>query len=69
LTVDKPALGDGLDSSRLGATQRKDGSTQVTYKGAPLYYFLKDSAPGDTKGQGFQQIWHVLAPDGTVVTK
>jgi predicted lipoprotein with Yx(FWY)xxD motif len=69
LTVDKPALGDGLDASLLGTTLRKDGSTQVTYKGAPLYYFLKDSAPGDTKGQGFQQIWHFLAPDGTVVTK
>ncbi len=69
LSTNKPALGDGVDASMLGTTQRKDGTKQVTYNGAPLYYFLKDSAPGDTKGQGLQQVWHVLAPDGTVVSK
>jgi len=69
LSTDKPALGAGVDASLLGTTQRKDGTTQVTYKGAPLYYFLKDAAPGDTKGQGLQNVWHVLAPDGTVISK
>jgi len=69
LTTDKPALAAGVDASLLGTTVRKDGSTQVTYNGAQLYYFLKDAAPGDTKGKGLQQVWHVLAPDGTVVTK
>ena len=69
LTTDKPALGDGVDTSLLGSTQRKDGSMQVTYNGSPLYYYLKDAAAGDIKGQGVQKIWYVIAPDGAITNK
>ncbi len=69
LTLDKAAAGEGVDASLLGTTQRKDGTMQVTYKGMPLYYFLKDQAPGDTGGQGVGSVWYVVAPDGTIVKK
>lgn len=37
----------------LGTFVRPDtGKTQVTYKGLPLYYYVGDSKPGDTTGDG-----------------
>jgi predicted lipoprotein with Yx(FWY)xxD motif len=69
LTLDKAATGDGVDAALLGATQRKDGTMQVTYNGLPLYYFLKDAAPGDTAGQGVGDVWYVVTPDGKPVDK
>ena len=41
---------------------RPDGSLQVAYDGAPLYYFAADKAAGDTKGQGVGDVWFVAAP-------
>ncbi len=67
LTEAEPVAGEGLDSAKLGTTERKDGSMQVTYNGAPLYYFIQDGAPGDTVGQssqGFGGEWYLLKPDG-----
>ena len=68
LTNGAPLAGDGLDASKLGTIQRKDGSTQVTFNGTPLYYYLKDIKPGDTIGQGINQVWYMLAPNGARVT-
>jgi predicted lipoprotein with Yx(FWY)xxD motif len=61
------AVGDGLDDSLLGTTKRKDGTTQATYNGWPLYHFAADSAPGDTKGQGISDVWYVVDADGKAV--
>jgi len=36
----------------LGSFARADGSKQVTYNGLPLYYWVQDTKPGDTTGQG-----------------
>lgn len=66
LTLDKPALGEGVDASLVGTTVRKDGTTQVTYNGMPLYYYIKDTKPGDVVGQNVGTVWFVVAPDGTV---
>ena len=44
-------------------TRTDDGTTQVTYNGRALYYFKKDSAPGDANGEGvsaFGGVWHVV---------
>jgi len=51
----------------LGTSKRADGTTQVTYKGHPLYYFVQDKKAGDTKGQdidGFGAAWYVVSPAG-----
>lgn len=43
--------GDSTVTGTLGTIVRADnGATQVTYNGKPLYFFAKDTAPGDTNG-------------------
>jgi predicted lipoprotein with Yx(FWY)xxD motif len=57
-------------SADLGAITRSDGSKQVTYKGHPLYFFVKDKDSGDAYGQGakaFGADWYVLAPSGNKI--
>jgi predicted lipoprotein with Yx(FWY)xxD motif len=62
----------GAVSADLGTITRSDGTTQVTYKGHPLYFFAKDKDSGDSYGQGvhgFGSDWYVLAPSGNKVDK
>jgi predicted lipoprotein with Yx(FWY)xxD motif len=59
--------GDGIDESLLGTTERTDGTTQVTYNGWPLYYFAGDATAGDVNGQGVNEVWFVVARDGSAV--
>jgi predicted lipoprotein with Yx(FWY)xxD motif len=56
--------GDGVTGA-LATIARDDGSLQVTYAGAPLYYFANDAAAGDVKGQGINDVWFVATPSGT----
>ncbi len=67
LTDGEAAPGEGVDASLLGTTERTDGSTQVTYGGWPLYYWVKDAAPGDTTGQDVGEVWYVVSPAGEAV--
>lgn len=62
--VDDPTVGEGLDQSTVATVERTDGSTQLTYNDLPLYYFSGDEAAGDTNGQGLNDVWWVLSPDG-----
>ncbi|MDW5444367.1 hypothetical protein [Polaromonas sp. SM01] len=41
---------------------RDDGKKQWAVKGKPLYYWSKDSKPGDKTGDNFMNIWHVAKP-------
>jgi predicted lipoprotein with Yx(FWY)xxD motif len=66
LVVDgTPTAGDGV-SGALGTLTREDGTTQVTYDGAPLYRFIGDAAPGDAKGSGLNGVWFVAGPGGAI---
>ena len=55
------APGDGVDGE-LTTFPRADGTLQVAYDGAPLYYFANDTTPGDTNGQGLGNNWFVAEP-------
>ena len=67
LTDGEPTLGEELDAALVGTTERTDGATQVTYGGWPLYYWVKDAAPGDTTGQNVGEVWFVVSPAGEIV--
>ncbi len=64
LTNGAPAAGTGINASMLGTTKRTDGTSQVTYNGWPLYYYIGDKAAGDTNGENVQNVWFVITPDG-----
>lgn len=59
--------GDGADAALLSTATHPSGATQATYGGWPLYYFANDAAPGDVNGQGVNDVWFVLGPDGEPV--
>jgi predicted lipoprotein with Yx(FWY)xxD motif len=71
VTTSAAATAEGAAmSSELGTTTRSDGTKQVTYHGHPLYFFVKDTATGDTTGQGLKKFgaeWYVLKPSGEKV--
>lgn len=65
-----PSASGAASSADLGTIIRSDGTTQVTYKGHPLYFFAKDKDSGDAYGQGikgFGADWYVIAPSGSKV--
>lgn len=41
---------------------RDDGKKQWAFKGKPLYFWIKDSKPGDATGEGFNGVWRVAKP-------
>src|SRR5713226_3718909 len=48
-------------AGKLSAQTDANGS-QVEYNGHPLYTFSGDTGPGQTTGEGFGGIWHVVTP-------
>jgi predicted lipoprotein with Yx(FWY)xxD motif len=45
---------------KLGTIRRPEGTTQVTYRGLPLYTFAADKKRGQVKGEGLKDVgtWH-----------
>jgi predicted lipoprotein with Yx(FWY)xxD motif len=46
------SAGTGVTGTVGTFTRADDGTTQVTYKGLPLYFWKSDPKPGDVTGQG-----------------
>jgi len=67
LTEGEPHASNGAEEGKLGTTKRKDGTTQVTYAGHPLYTYAEDTKPGDAKGNdidSFGAEWYALTASG-----
>ncbi len=67
LTEGAPVAMKGVKTAMLGTIQRKDGTTQVTYAGWPLYTFVDDSKPGEDNGtdsKAFGASWYPLHSNG-----
>jgi len=68
-----PATATGTPTAASGITgalstiKRADGTTQVAIAGQPLYTYAGDAAPGDTQGQGSNQVWWVVGADGAAI--
>jgi predicted lipoprotein with Yx(FWY)xxD motif len=63
---DTPVV-DGITGT-VGTITGVAGGKQITINGLPIYTFAQDTAPGDLNGQGLNEVWHVIAPDGTAIT-
>ena len=69
-TKGAPTAGSGSMQALLNTSPRKDRTAQVTYNGHPLYFFVGDSKPGDTHGEGinaFGGSWYVVSPSGAKI--
>ena len=67
LTEGGPQAGNGASAAKLGTSERKDGTTQVTYAGHPLYTFVADKKPGEANGNdisAFGAEWYALQGNG-----
>lgn len=66
LTEGDPVAGAGVRSGLLGTTERRDGTTQVTYGGHPLYFYAHEG-PGEVECHDVflnGGNWYVVQPSG-----
>ena len=69
LTEGGPQPAAGVKGNLLGTTERDDGSTQVTYKGQPLYYYAHEG-PGEVTCHDvdeFGGLWLAVNAEGNSV--
>lgn len=59
-----PLMASDMDqaSGDYSIITRDDGKKQWAFKGKPLYYWSKDSKPGDRTGDGFNKVWRLARP-------
>ena len=62
LAADNTRVDQGVTLDQVSTAPLPDGSQQLTYGGAPLYYNLEDQNPGETNGQGLNGNWFVVIP-------
>ena len=58
-----PLLVDGNPATPgdYSVITRDDGKKQLAFKGMPLYFWVKDTKPGDKTGDGFLNgAWHIV---------
>ncbi|WP_228453419.1 COG4315 family predicted lipoprotein [Streptomyces alkaliterrae] len=59
--------GDGVRPGMLRTARQGGDVTQAAYGEWPLYYYVGDTGPGETNGQGLDDEWFVVAPDGKLI--
>ncbi|WP_196777758.1 hypothetical protein [Lentzea aerocolonigenes] len=60
---------DAKDGADMSLVSRVDESSQAVYGKWPLYYYVGDQVAGDLNGQGVDDEWFAIAPDGKLVKK
>jgi predicted lipoprotein with Yx(FWY)xxD motif len=65
-TSGKPIAKGGAVAADLG-TVKHGSATQVTYKGHPLYLFVRDTSSNPTSGEGVNG-FYVVSPSGSKIT-
>lgn len=58
--VANPVIQPSLNAADFATSTRADGAQQMTYKGWPLYYYVKDQSPGDTLGEAVGGVWYLI---------
>lgn len=66
VAADTP-IGSDLDAAMFGSIERTDGTSQLTVNGMPLYLYAPDTNPGDTNGQGLNDVWFVVDAEGNMI--
>ena len=56
------AAGGAEPQGEFGIIMRTGGDKQWTYKGQPLYLWVKDQTAGDVTGDGVKGVWHLARP-------
>jgi predicted lipoprotein with Yx(FWY)xxD motif len=72
LTTGKPQAAGAARAALLGTSRRKNGKIQITYRGHPLYYFVRDGQAGQEAGEGldgFGGEWYLLDRAGREVER
>lgn len=64
--ADTPISAD-LDDAMFDSAPRTDGPDQLTVNGMPLYLYTPDTSPGDTTGQGVNDVWFVVDAEGNMI--
>jgi predicted lipoprotein with Yx(FWY)xxD motif len=65
-TKGKPRAAKGVEASLLGTIKRRDGRSQVTYDGKPLYFYAHEK-PGEVRCHNVNLnggLWWVVGPSG-----
>jgi predicted lipoprotein with Yx(FWY)xxD motif len=60
---------DAKDGADAKLVSRVDENSQAVYGKWPLYYYVGDQVAGDVNGQGVDDEWFAIAPDGKLVRK
>lgn len=66
------AADSAVEQKLIGSTTRREGTTQVTYNGHPLYYYFRDSTIWTTRGQDITDQfgeWYLVSPRGDQVRR
>lgn len=66
LTTAATPSAEGITGT-LGTITTPEGAKQLTLNGMPLYYYEKDTKPGDITGQGVGGVWYLSDPAGEMI--
>jgi predicted lipoprotein with Yx(FWY)xxD motif len=67
--VSRATAGPGVNPAKLGTIKTASGALQVTYGGKALFWFYKDTAPGQVNGNNVKDQWGTWALYTTVKPK